>query len=329
MDNFTHTFTAVAMSRAGLDRYSPYAGWLLFLGANAPDIDVFPGIGSGVRYIEWHRGFTHSLAFSPVLAAVAVGVVWLYPHKGKMALVPSFLLALAGVLSHLLMDFWNPYRMRLFLPFSREWLGLDTFPVADFWLTPVILAFLVVPYLFRMISDEIGARRGSGRGGAYFALIFMLAWWGVRDFSHRRAVNILDSHVYRGLEPRRVSAYPDMTNPFLWHGVVDTGESFEQLDVNILKEFDPSETRTSFPPEPQPALDAARGTRTGRAFLDFAAYPYVYVDKRDDGYEVVFRDLRYEYGTFLRRGAVARVLLDQQYRVIEEVFHFRDSGPLR
>lgn len=326
MDNFTHTFTALAMSKAGLERYSPYSGWLLFLGANAPDIDVFAGIGSGVRYIEWHRSVTHSLSAAPVLAAMVVGAVWLIRRQVKDHLLPAFLVALAGVLSHLLMDFWNPYGMRLLLPFSRQWLGLDTFPVFDFWVTPVMLACLGVPYLFRMISDEIGARRGSGRPGAYLALIFLLAWWGMRDFTHRRAVNILDSHVYRGLDPRRVSAYPDMTNPFLWHGVVDTGESFEQAEVSIFSDFDPTSARTSFPPDPHPALDAARKTRTGRAFLDFAAYPYIYVDRKEDGYEVVFRDLRYEYGTFLRRGAVARVFMDGQYRVLEEAFHFRDGG---
>src|SRR5207247_9895222 len=67
-------------------------------------------------------------------------------------------------------------------------------------------------------------------------------------------------------------------------------------------------------------------TRVGRAFLDFAAYPYTYVDKKEDGVEVVMRDLRYEYGTLkIRKGAVARVRLDERLNVVNERFSFRDS----
>lgn len=333
MDNFTHTVTAAAMSRAGLDRYSPYAAWLLVLGANAPDVDVFLGIGSGVRYLDYHRGFTHSLVAAPLMAAAVVGAVRLFHQRFRkdqpFPVLPAMLLALSGVLSHLLMDFATPYGIRLLLPFSGRWLAWDMMPVLDVWLLPAMLAGMVLPFLFRMVSDEIGARRGSLRPGAIFALVFLLAWGFLRDFSHRRAAALLDSRIYHNMEPRRVSAYPDMANPFLWHGVVDTGSTLELADVRLFEEFDPTHTRTYFPPDPQPALEVARKTRAARVFLDFAVYPYIYVDRKEEGYEVVFRDLRYDAGTLAPHGAVARVLMNERLEVLREDFHFRDPDPVR
>ena len=41
MDNITHSLTGLMLSRAGLNRISPEATWVLLLAANAPDIDEF------------------------------------------------------------------------------------------------------------------------------------------------------------------------------------------------------------------------------------------------------------------------------------------------
>jgi hypothetical protein len=152
----------------------------------------------------------------------------------------------------------------------------------------------------------------------------------VRFLSHRRAMGVLDSFVYKGREAQRFSAFPDSSTPFLWHAVLDTGDTLEEGDVQVFQEFDASQTRTFYPPEPSPAIDAARRTEVVKAFLDFAEYPYTYMEREEDGFEVVFRDLRYEYGALgLRKGAVARVRLDGSLRVLKQQFSFRDPGPVR
>lgn len=335
MDNLTHTLTGVALSKAGLDRFArgTYPTWLLLVGANSPDVDTLFA-QSGARYLEIHRGLTHSLAFAPVLAAITAGVVWLAHRRWKKdqpyPWLPSFSLALVGALSHLLMDFITPYGTRVFAPFSWQRLAWEICPVLDLWQMMVILVVLILPWLFRIISEEIGARRGTFRPAAIAVLIFLAAWWGFRATAHARAVSLLDAHIYRGHDPKRVSAFPDTGNPLLWHGVVDTGETLEELEVNLLEDFDPTRSRSFFPPEPSPALEAAKNTRTVRAFLDFAVYPWSYVERTETGSQVVFRDLRYEYGTMkIRRGAAARVILDEQYRVLREEFEFRPSWQIR
>jgi len=337
MDNLTHTITGIALSQAGLKRFGlgTYPTWLLILGANGPDIDVFAGYGgNGARYLEVHRGPTHSFMGAPFVAITVAAIIWLFHRKWRKdqpyPWLPAFLLALAGVLSHLLMDFVTPYGTRLFWPFSSARLSWDIFPILDLWLLPIILVVILSPFFFRLISEEIGARKTSFRPAGICVLTFLVLLGFVRFLSHSRALAVLDSFVYKGREAVRFSAYPDSSTPFLWHAVLDTGDTLEEGDVHVFLEFDPTQTRTFYLPEPSPAIDAARRTGVVQAFLAFAVYPYTYMERREDGYEVVFRDLRYEYATLgLRKAAVARVRLDDDLRVLSQRFSFRDPGPVR
>src|SRR5437016_4714934 len=120
MDNITHTVMAVALAEAGLKRVMPLPYprscpvWLLILGANGPDIDVLAGLGgNGARYLEVHRGITHSFAGAPFVAAISAAIVWLWHRRRKpespFAWPAALILAFIGVLSHLLLDFITPY----------------------------------------------------------------------------------------------------------------------------------------------------------------------------------------------------------------------------
>jgi inner membrane protein len=335
MDNFTHALTGIAMSQAGLNRFarSSYPTWLLFWGSNAPDIDVFWALSGGPQYLDVHRGFSHSLGGAPVVALPVVGLVWAL-HRWRKRDTPfpwlaAWLLAIAGALQHVLLDFLTPYGTRLFSPFNEIRYAYGILPVVDLWLGAGLLAATILPFLFRLISEEIGAGKASFRPAATFMLMLFIAWGGLRALAYMRAHALLDAHLFKGMTPRRFSAYPDMGSPFIWHAVIDLGSSLEVKEMNLLRDFDPTRTRSYFAPEPHPALDAARKTRTMRSFLAFAVYPYGYVETKEAGYEVVYRDLRYEVGTFLTRGAVARVELDSQFNVLQESFHFRDSKPVR
>lgn len=338
MDNLTHTLFSLTLARAGGKNFGPYAAGLLVVAGNAPDIDVVSRLGSTATFLHWHRGSTHSLVVAPVLALAVValfvlggkGMAW---RRKAAATTPfglrrAYLVALGGVLWHVFMDWSTGYGTRVLAPFSSRWLALDAVPIIDFWLLAVLLAALALPYLFHLISEEIGAGRGSGRGAAIFAVAFLLAWFGFRVVCHARAAAILDSHLYAGLEPRRVGAFADGANPFRWHGVVETSETWQLAEVNLLGDFDPMHTRTCYPPEPSPALDVARKTRVGEIFLDFARFPYSYVEQTDAGFDVVMRDLRFDEGPG-RIGFAARIKLSPTLAVVDQVFSFHPPQPVR
>ena len=119
----------------------------------------------------------------------------------------------------------------------------------------------------------------------------------VRDFEHRRAVNALNSRTYRNQEPLRASAFPQFLSPLAWNGVVETQDFFHMLPVDSGSgEIDPlNKAIVRFKPEETPVTLAAKKSRLGRVYLDWAAYPLVSQERVEGGrYQVQFEDLRFE-----------------------------------
>jgi inner membrane protein len=77
MEPVTHFLTGACIGRAGLNRKTAYATLAAVLAAEAADIDILWGLAGPVEGLKHHRGITHTLIAVPVVAAAAVGVVWL------------------------------------------------------------------------------------------------------------------------------------------------------------------------------------------------------------------------------------------------------------
>ena len=292
--------------KAGKTRFATLT---LILAANAPDIDVLTGLKDSITYLKYHRGISHSLIGITIIAIIIWGLMyWMgkkvqpkpgLPLNSRWLLLAAFL----GTGSHLLLDFTNAYGVRPFLPFSGRWYAWDIMPIFDPLLLALLILGLAVPWLLRLVSEEVGARKPRLVPGAVFCLCAMVALWGIRDFAHRRALSILDSHTYSGEVPQRFSALPVAVNPFTWTGVVETEASFHVVSVNALDANGvPEEMGTFEKPQPSPALAAAMKTPAGKIFLDFARFPWAQVDESEEGYQVSLSDLRF----FHRCGAVAR-----------------------
>ena len=336
MDPLTHMLTGACMSRAGLNRKTSLATLTLVVSAEFSDIDFLAYFGGPVFGFAHHRGITHTFLGLPVMAALALGMVWVVnwlllrwgrPRKTPPRWGVLYAYACLGALSHILLDFTNNYGVRPFAPFFPRWFSWDIVSIVEPLLLLPLLAGLTVPSLFRLIQEEVGAHRTAfrGRGGAIFALTCMLVLWGLRDFEHRRAVAALEARLYHDAEPIRVAAYPYDTNPFLWYGVVETEDTFETMHVDSLApEVDPrGRARVHYKPDETPASLAAKKSYLGRVYLDWAQYPMFEVEQRDSGetrYLVRFYDLRYDYPERRSRVLNASVELDENLRVLAAHF---------
>jgi inner membrane protein len=78
MEPVTHFLTGACIGRAGLNRKTAYATLAAVLAAEAADIDILWGLAGPVEELKHHRGITHTFIAVPVVAAAAVGMVWLY-----------------------------------------------------------------------------------------------------------------------------------------------------------------------------------------------------------------------------------------------------------
>ncbi len=336
------------MSRAGFNRKTALATLTMTLAAEAPDIDIVTYFKGSLSEFAHHRGITHTLVGVPVVTAAVLLLVWIiqrirmrsqqratawadrlkkrgYPTQPRWGLL--YLFGLIAGFSHLLLDYTNNYGIRLFEPFSYHWYAWDIVFIFEPLLYVALIGGLVLPSLFRLVNEEIGAKTRGPRGqiGAILALLGVVAVWGVRDYQHRKAVSAMQSRVYQGADPLRVSAFPYPLNPFTWYGVVETRDFFEQLQVDSLTpEVDPHENaRIRYKPQETPASLAAKSSYLGRVYLDWARYPLVeteHLSPPQSGYVVRFEDLRFMYPGSPGGLLSASVQLDEKLKVVSEQF---------
>jgi len=317
MDNITHTLTGLALSRAGLNRWYSHSASVLELAANVPDIDIVMALSGSLPYFESHRGITHSIVMAPVMALVVVLLVCAITRsmRGWKA---AYGLAIVGVASHVLLDWTNSYGVRFLVPFSSEWFRLDLNNIIDLWIWGILLLATVGPLLGRLVSSEIGAKPGSGRGLAIFALSFLLVYDCGRYFVHQRALDILNSRVYQGGAPLRVAAFPtSIANPFKWTGWIDRPAFAMRFSMDLLGDFDPGTGTIFFKPEASPAMDAARQTHPVQVFLNFAQFPLwriIPVSDPEGAHRVEVRDWRFPF--------TAGATVEASNQVVSSYFHF-------
>jgi inner membrane protein len=322
------------MSRSGLNRKTALATLTLAIAAEVPDIDVLLRIKGPVTSFAHHRGFTHTFLGAPIMAAAVVGFVYLLCGRGLKAERDSvdpprwrllYLFALLGIGSHILLDFTNNYGIRPLDPFNYRWFEWDTVFIVDPIILVALLLAVIAPWFGGLISGEIGAKRQRyrGRGSAIAALVVIAMVWWVRDYSHRRAITLLSQQTYNDLELRRVSASPNFLNPFKWLGIVETDTFFQTLDVDTMAgEVDPHRNAvTLYKPEETPVTLAAKKSRLGQVFLDWARYPYVQteiLEAPDNGYLVHMRDLRFAYPGMNSTPLSIAIKLDRNLNVVSQ-----------
>jgi inner membrane protein len=337
MEPVTHFLIGATLARAGFNRKTALATVTMTIAAEAADIDVVAYLkGSATGFIQ-HRGITHTFIGIPVIAAIVVGLVWamdtlwqrrrMGPPAPKRRWGLLYLFACIAGLSHILLDFTNNYGVRPFYPFVRQWYAWDIVYIIEPLILAVLIAALVLPWLFGLVGQEIGSRQVGprGRGASIFALLFIVGLWGVRDFEHRRAIAALNAFEFQGQSASRVAAFPYMVNPFQWAGVAETPNAFISVKVDSLRpEVDPGNRAQSyFKPEASEATVAARNTALGRAYIEWARFPIVeseHLTNPASGDLVHFTDVRFRYPDQRLRPLQAYVLLDSHLHAESQGF---------
>lgn len=328
MDNITHTLAGLLLSRAGCNRLTPRANWILILAANAPDVDVVSSFGGSLTFLHYHRNVTHALIALPILPVFCVLLVSL-AFRRRLPWMGAYVAAMIGVASHLALDLTNIYGVRLLEPFSGRWFRWDLTGVIDFWIWGVLLITTLAPMLGRLVNSEIGAatRSGAYRGFAVAGLAFLVLYNGTRYILHNRAIAILESREYAGASARRVAAFPTMSL-IRWRGLAETADSFVTEEIDLTREFDPSAGRTFYKPEASPAIDAANRSDVFQEYLRFAQYPFWQVlpaEQAENATRVEAMDLR--FGDPQSPGFIATAIVDAHLRILRAWFQFGRAAP--
>jgi inner membrane protein len=318
MDNLTHTLAGLMLARVGLEKTTPRGTAMLMLAANAPDIDAVVWFSGTLRYIEFHRTYTHSLVFLPLMALLPILLV-----RAKLSW-RSYLASIVGVLSHLLLDWTNAYGVPLLYPLNDHRFRLDSVNIFDVWIWVILLVAVAAPALVGLVNGEIGAAKNTGarRGWAGVALGMLLVYEAARVVIHERAVAVISARLYEGAPPRRVLALPNAFNPLVWRGVIWGPGFVVTAPVDLLGEYDPTTGpgagRLYRTATPTPEMDVALRTPPFQVFTRWSQAPFWKATPVEEGLRLDLIDLR--FGTPDRPGFHVSAIVDQTGNVLRAGF---------
>lgn len=340
MEPFTHAFTSLALARAGQRRLPRFGTAMLIVSGVAPDLDYASYLGGAGAFLRIHRTALHSLAGAAVMACAIAGMFCALdkrlPAKNAartktfppLAFGAALAVCAAGAAGHLLLDLASGIGVRLLWPFRARWTGWDLATDLDLWLLFLLVAGLLLPLLFHLVSEEIGERRkGGGSRAAVVTLLLVAAYLGARADLHGQAIDLLLSREYHGRVPLSAGAFPESSTPFSWRGVVVTDNTIEELEVPLgaNARFDPDLSLTHYKPDDSPALEAGEKTAAVARFLTYARFPLASVQRLEGGYRFEVRDLRFEPGDAEPANVFVRVDFDSGLQIQREGFRFASS----
>lgn len=173
-----------------------------------PDADaLIQSGGDALLVLDYHRHFTHALAFVPIGALVAALLLWLFVRR-RMDFGLLYLCCLAGYLPHPLLDACTSYGTHLWLPFSQRREAWNLIAVVD----PLFTLLLAVPLFLYLRRPASSALR--------WALLLGMGYFGLSFFQQQRGeAAALELAQQRGHRATQLSVKPSMANLVLWRSL--------------------------------------------------------------------------------------------------------------
>lgn len=211
MDPVTQGLLGAAAAQALFARQLGRHAWLAgALGGVLPDADVFIRSDTDpLLAIEYHRQFTHALAFIPLGGAVA-SLPWLVQQRYRDRWKPLLGAAVAGYATHGLLDACTTYGTQLFWPFSTARVAWNCISIVDPVFTLILLAGVV------------WAARVRRRTPALVALGLCLAYLGLGVVQRERALDA-QARIAAAREhvPARQAVFPTLGNLLVWRSLYE------------------------------------------------------------------------------------------------------------
>lgn len=296
MDNLAHGLAGAVIGYCGFrQRGGRAALWAAITAAEFPDIDIVMGFLGGQTYLRWHRSFTHSAVLLPFWAALVAWVFWEFSGRKNFRLL--WMASVAGIASHLFMDWATNYGTELLWPVGDTRFALSWVFIIDVYVWALLLIAVIAAIWTQRVRV---AQTGLAIVGAYFLFC------GVS-----RAVALHG-------QPRGAVAYPQPLNPVRWTIVWAEGDRIHWINGAH------NETFMQF--HDDQLLPKAEATEPVKLFRWFAAFPLVEKIERKSmiGERLTYlryRDLRFRTPMpdgQVREGAfvVAKVVFDESGNVI-------------
>lgn len=284
MDSITQIVLGGAVGEAILGRKAGNKAilWGAICGT-MPDLDVLAApLLDTVHELHFHRGPSHSLLFSLLMAPV---MGWLIAKIHRKSGIPArswAWLAFGSLVTHPLLDIFTTWGTEFFWPFWGERVAFNTIFVVDpLYTVPFLLCLLIVLFLRR---ERKGRRiiNWIGIGWSSLYLLFCVV-------QKSRAGNYFTAELDRQeIQYDRFRSSPTPLNSFLWHLEAENPEAFH---IGFVSLWDPNKRVDvkAFPKKYQLPEDLTKNPNV--ALLLFLTKGWFLVEPDENGYWV--RDMRF------------------------------------
>lgn len=287
MDPLTHTLSGAILSRTGFyQRFGRPATIILLIAALIPDIDHFSlRLAGPLAYLKYHRGFTHSIVGSFIIAAGMAGVAYFISwFRERLGYLTIFGLSLLGIYAHIFLDLITSYGTQIFFPFSDKRYSLDLVFIIDFYFT----ALMLIPLILMALKKE------WARIIALNSIAFVIIYLGIAYMEKTAAIEKVRLEAQKlGIQGKRIEAIPLPLSPFKWSVYIEDDKKFYQVDADALKN---NLTFNAFDKKTDGNDDIIRKVESldiVKTYLWFARFPIVTVNEEANGYLLEYFDLRF------------------------------------
>ena len=186
------------------------------LGGMAPDLDVLiRSSRDPLLFLEYHRHFTHSLAFIPVGSLLVAAVAYALFARKQLSFARAWLYAALGFATHGLLDACTTYGTQLLWPFSDARIAWNVISIID--------PLFTIPILLLVLLAAVKHRRGAAVVALAWSIAYPLIGMVQRDRAITAGYELASS---RGHHPVALEAKPSFANLLLWKTVYRENDTF-------------------------------------------------------------------------------------------------------
>lgn len=192
------------------------------IGGTIPDLDVIGAFFMGeVEYVNFHRGFSHSLVFGFLVAPVLGWLLSKSPWSQGQSFWLWTQLFFWCIFTHPLLDSFTSYGTQLFLPFSDYRVELNTIFIIDPAYTLPMLIALVMVMFYQRTSATRKRVIYAGIALSHAYLLFTI-------FNKYLVVEpAIKAEIARqSFEVEQYQTIPAPLQNFLWQGLIKTADGY-------------------------------------------------------------------------------------------------------
>lgn len=198
------------------------------IGGTIPDLDVVLSFfNDTITSIELHRGFSHSITFSLLMAPILGSLVNKVERKNNLGWKPWAKLFFWCLFTHPVLDAFTTWGTQLFWPFNIKLAFNSVFVIDPFYTIPFLICCIVLMFYHRSSKR----RRQINSIGLILSTSYLFLGLMLKFVAYQ---NIEEQLQAQGIEYTDISTRPAPLNTILWNANIDTKDHYLITDYSFF-----------------------------------------------------------------------------------------------